>query len=49
MNDYFVNEARVITSFAGDPRPYEDKHNVYPIPINAIDLSGGIITQDSRW
>lgn len=46
MNTYFVNEARVITSFAGDPKPYESKHDVLPIPITAIDLSGGALNQN---
>ncbi len=46
MNAYRVNEARVITSFAGKMAAYEDKHNMLPIPLNAIDLSGGILTQN---
>jgi len=46
MNAYFTNEARVITSFAGDPKPYEPKYDILPIPITAIDLSGGTLTQN---
>ena len=46
MNAYFVNEARVITPFAGKAKPYEDKFDVLPIPITAIDLSGGILQQN---
>ena len=46
MNDYFANEARTITSFNGDPRPYEEKHNIFPIPQEAIDLSGNILQQN---
>ena len=46
MNAYFINEARVITSFSDDPKPYEDKHNLLPIPLTAIDLSGGSLTQN---
>ena len=49
MNAYRVNEARVITSFAGKMRPYEAKHDMLPIPINAIDLSGGILTQNPGY
>lgn len=49
MNEYFTNEARVITSFAGKAKPYEAKHDVSPIPLNAIDLSGGILTQNSGF
>ncbi len=46
MNAYFANEARVITSFAGDPKPYEAKHDLMLIPVTAIDLSGGTLTQN---
>lgn len=46
MNTYFTNEARVITSFAGKARPYVSKFDVMPIPINAIDLSSGTLTQN---
>ncbi len=46
MNAYFDNEARVITSFSDDPRPYEERHNLLPIPLTAIDLSGGTLTQN---
>jgi len=49
MNDYFVNESRVITSFSGDARQYEAKHDTHPIPVNAIDLSGNIISQNTGW
>ena len=46
MNAYSTNEARTITSFNGDSRPYEEKHNLFPIPVSAIDLSGNILTQN---
>ncbi len=46
MNNYFLNEGRVITSFAGKARPYDSKHNLMPIPITAIDQSGGVIAQN---
>jgi len=46
MNAYATNESRTITSFAGDSRTYEGKHDMFPIPIDAIDLSGGILTQN---
>ncbi|HHC79544.1 MAG TPA: RagB/SusD family nutrient uptake outer membrane protein [Flavobacteriia bacterium] len=46
MNEYFTNESRVITSFAGKARPYEAKHDRMPIPINAIDQSGGVLQQN---
>jgi len=46
MNAYFVNEARVITSFSGKAKPYQAKFDVLPIPLSAIDLSGGILQQN---
>jgi hypothetical protein len=46
MNAYIANESRVITSMSGRFRAYEPKHEMMPIPINAIDLSGGILTQN---
>mgnify|MGYP000271154700 CR=1 FL=1 len=49
MNAYFTNESRTITSFAGKANAYESKHDVLPIPIGAIDLSGGILTQNSGF
>jgi len=50
MNAYFVNEARTITSFGeASPAAYEDKHNLTPIPLRAIDLSGAILTQNPGY
>ena len=49
MNEYFINEARVITSFAGKARPYESKFDILPIPLTAIDLSGGALTQNPGY
>ncbi len=46
MNEYFVNEGRVVTSFAGKTRPYDSKHDAMPIPITAIDQSGGVLEQN---
>lgn len=46
MNAYFTNEARVITSFAGKARPYDAHFDLLPIPLEAIDLSGGALTQN---
>jgi hypothetical protein len=46
MNTYFTNEARVITSFAGKARPYDPKFDLMPIPLTAIDLSGGTLQQN---
>ena len=45
MNTYFAKESEVITSFARG-QSYQDKHNLFPIPIVAIDGSGGILVQN---
>ena len=49
MNEYFVNEARTITNFGDKVNPYEDRHDRFPIPLNAIDLSGGVLTQNPGY
>ena len=46
MNTYFTNEARTVKSFAGKSKAYQGKHDLLPIPINAIDLSGGVLQQN---
>ena len=46
MNEYISNEGRTITPFGTAANPYQAKHNLFPIPLNAIDLSGGILTQN---
>ena len=49
MNDYFENEARIISNFAQKVNLYEDKHNMLPIPQLAIDLSGGVLDQNPGY
>ena len=49
MNDYIANEARTITPFGNAANPYQDKHNLLPIPLGAIDLSGGVLTQNPGY
>jgi len=49
MNEFFVNEARTILSYDGVPNAYQAKHDLLPIPINAIDLSGGVLKQNSGF
>ncbi len=49
INEYFINESRVITSFAGKAKSYETKHNMLPIPLTAIDLSGGALQQNPGY
>jgi hypothetical protein len=49
MSEYATNEGRTITPFGQEVGTYEEKHNVFPIPVNAIDLSGGILTQNPGY
>ncbi len=49
LTDYFSNEARTITNFGEKVSPYEDKHDLFPIPLEAIDLSGGVLTQNPGY
>ena len=47
INAYAVNEARIIPSFS--PATFDANHTRLPIPINAIDLSGNILTQNEGF
>jgi hypothetical protein len=49
MNEYFNNEARTITNIAEKKKTVQDKHTLLPIPTQAIDLSGGILTQNPGY
>ena len=48
MNTYFAKEAEVVTSFARG-QSYQGKHDLFPIPIVAIDQSQGVIAQNSGY
>lgn len=49
INDYIINETRTISNFGPKMNAYEAKHDMLPIPLNAIDLSGGILTQNPGY
>ncbi len=49
INDYIANETRTISNFGPKTNPYEAKHDLLPIPLNAIDLSGGVLTQNPGY
>lgn len=49
INEYIVNETRTIPNFGGKTNPFEERHNLLPIPLTAIDLSGGILTQNPGY
>jgi len=50
ITTYLTNEAADINlSDYGRFGAYSSKHDLFPIPINAIDQSGGILTQNSGY
>ena len=49
MNEYFVNEGRTILPFATEHGTWSSQNQNFPIPVNAIDQSGGILTQNDGY
>ncbi|MCP4975314.1 MAG: RagB/SusD family nutrient uptake outer membrane protein, partial [Maribacter sp.] len=49
MNAYFQNEARIITNFGQKVGTWSPTYDLFPIPLSAIDLSGGILTQNPGY
>jgi hypothetical protein len=49
MNEYVDNESRSNPQFGSEAGTWSSKHNNWPIPITAIDVSGGILTQNPDW
>lgn len=49
MNEYVQNESRSNPQFGSEAGTWSDKYNNYPIPITAIDQSGGVLTQNPDW
>ncbi|MDV7140082.1 RagB/SusD family nutrient uptake outer membrane protein [Maribacter sp. TH_r10] len=49
MTEYAENEGRTIPPFGDEVGTYSDIHYNFPIPITAIDQSGGILTQNSGY
>ena len=46
MSEYATNEGRTITPFGAEVGTFSGTQDMFPIPINAIDLSGGALTQN---
>jgi len=46
INTYVQNESRTIPNFGIKANAYVSAMDLLPIPINAIDLSGGVLTQN---
>lgn len=49
INTYVTNEARTIENFGGKAETYTPNMDLMPIPINAIDLSGGVLEQNDGF
>ena len=49
INTYTQNEARTITNFGTKVGTYEPRMDLLPIPITAIDLSGGVLDQNPGY
>jgi len=49
INAYLVNEARTIPNFGEKAVPAPAHFDLFPIPINAIDLSGAVLQQNSGY
>lgn len=48
MNTFFENESRILPEVFINST-YMEKHDLFPIPTNAIDLSEGVLEQHSVW
>ena len=49
INDYVANEDRTIPNFDAKVLTYQSFMDLLPIPVNAIDLSGNILTQNPGY
>ena len=51
INTYIQNEADDFdqASYGTKFRSYEPRHDLFPIPVNAIDQSGGVLTQNPGY
>ncbi|WP_282050957.1 RagB/SusD family nutrient uptake outer membrane protein [Maribacter aquivivus] len=49
INEYISNESRTIANFGTKANAFDAKNEVLPIPLTAIDLSGGILEQNPGY
>ncbi|MCM4156290.1 RagB/SusD family nutrient uptake outer membrane protein [Gramella sp. AN32] len=49
LNSYVQKEGRTITNFPGKVSTFKETNSLLPIPLNAIDLSGGVLTQNPGY
>ncbi len=49
LPEYYANETRTITNFGPKVQPYQATYDLLPIPVDAIGLSGGILSQNPGY
>ena len=49
MTEYVGNEARTIPNFGPKFAGAANKHNLFPVPVGAIDQSSGTLQQNPEW
>ena len=49
LNTYIANEGRTIANFAAKANPAQAKHNRFPIPLDAIESSDGVLNQNTGY
>lgn len=49
LDTYVANEARTIPPFGTATNSYNSAYDNFPIPLGAIDLSGGVLTQNPGY
>jgi hypothetical protein len=49
LPQYYINETRVIENFGPKVLPYQATFDLIPIPVDAIDLSQGVLTQNPGY
>ncbi|PIB29943.1 carbohydrate-binding protein SusD [Maribacter sp. 4U21] len=49
LPQYYTNETRVIENFGPKVLPYQATFDLIPIPVDAIDLSQGVLTQNPGY
>lgn len=49
INEYIANEGRTIPTWDAKVSPYPPHYELFPIPTQAIDLSGNVLTQNPGY
>ncbi|WP_350287086.1 RagB/SusD family nutrient uptake outer membrane protein [uncultured Croceitalea sp.] len=49
LPDYYANETRTISNFGPKVGPYTSTYDLIPIPVDAIGLSGGVLSQNPGY